>query len=327
MNVDRGAEGVSDVVLVGSGWAHHAADGLRGDPHARISALVARGSARSHALASRLGVPLFCSVDELPTPVASRAAVVAVDERTNPSIVRSLLERDYDVLCAHPVAPTADGVRDLFHLAERRRCIVGTDYTLVLARPALIARAAIVDVGPLIRVVIEHPGRLLPMALHLALCFAGPITRVCASRVLPDSLREPARRTPGAFPPSLMLEHASGVVSSLVGVPHAATSSAFRCTLSGVRARVDVALPSGGVSIVRADPRRGAREESLLDGTEAPEPFGALMQTMVRDFLAAAQSRSAPPCSLLDEVQVRAVWNAIPTSLRHRAWALAEASA
>lgn len=315
-----------NVVLVGSGWAHHAASVVQADPLVRLTALVARGSERSQGLAARLGVPLVRSVDELPPNAFPRIAVVAVDEQVTPAIARALLQRGCDVLCAHPVARSATEVQELSGLAAHHGRLIATDYTLGIVPGALLARDAMGDEdGPLLRLTIEHPGRLLPMALHLALFFAGPVRGVHASRQVPSGLQSHAKSSPGAFPPSLLLEHESGVISSLVSVTHARLEEAFRCTLSGARSRLDLELPRGAVWRVQVS-HGGQSSYGLLadgDSTQA-DPFGALMQTMVTSFLHAARTGVPAPCPLSEEVHVRAVWNAIPLALRTHARASVE---
>ena len=265
------------------------------------------------------------SVDELSLEDIPRVAVVAVNEEVTPIVARALLERGCDVLCAHPVARTAAMVNELAYLAAQRGRVIGTDYTMALAPGALIARDAVRESGPLLRVGIEHPGRLLPMALHLALFFGGPVTSVYASRALPPLLRESARRSPGAFSPSLLLEHESGVVSSLLGVPHASVAAAFRCTLSGAAGRVDVDLPHGDVRRVRQTRGGECIEERIFAAAPAvAEPFGELMKAMFHAFLSSARSGAESSCPLSQEAHVRAVWNAIPVALRTGARALVE---
>jgi predicted dehydrogenase len=315
-----------NVVLVGSGWARHAVPAVLADPSSRLVALVARGSARSQALASQAGIPLVRSVDELPADVAPHVAVVAVGEQVTPLVTRTLLGRGCDVLCAHPVAPSADEVRHLVDLATQHGRRIGTDYTLHLVPGAVLARKLMADGdGPLLRLVIEHPARLLPMALQLALFFAGPVRAVLASRRVPVGLEGNAKATPAAFSPSLLLEHDSGVVSSLSGVTHAPLVGAFRCTLSGARGRLDLELPQGTVSRVRLGRQGAMSAQVLTDGdVRQDDPFGALMQTMVASFLRASRSQTPVPCPLSEEVQVRAIWNAIPVALRSHARAFVE---
>jgi len=315
-----------NLVLVGSGWAHHAIAVAQEDPQIRLAAIVARGSERSLALAARCGVPLVHAVEEIPPEASPRVAVVAVDEQVTPAVARALLARGCHVLCAHPVARTASEVRELATAAAQHGRLIATDYTLPLAAGARVAREALAEEGPLLRVAVEHPGRLLPMALHLACFFAGPVLGVHASRVVPSSLQGQARASPGAFSPSLLLEHESGVISSLLGVPHAQTSEAFRCTLSGARGRLDVDLPGGEVRRVCLGSSGQSRTQVLHRGGADEDPFGGLMRSMTRAFLAAARSGASAPCPLSDEAEVRAIWNAIPVALRSRARATVDSS-
>lgn len=77
-------------------------------PRYRLAGIVARGSARSRALAAKLAVPLYTDVAQLPSNidiacVVVRSAIVGGD---GSSLARSLLSKGIHVLQEHPVHPT-----------------------------------------------------------------------------------------------------------------------------------------------------------------------------------------------------------------------------
>lgn len=305
-----------DVVIVGSGWARHAAIALASGNETRVTAIVARGSPRSMGLARSLRVPLVASVLELPAHVGADLAVVAVNEQQTPEIARLLLDRGAHVLCAHPVAGSVEEVATLCAHARARGLTVATDYTLALAPGVSLARHELLSRGPVHHVVIEHPGRLLPMAIHLARLFVGPPIALHALRAHPPGAHEAEKKAPAAYPPSLVARHASGALSVLVPIPHAAPHEAFRCTLSTPTGRYDLALPTGRL-VRTVIGRSGAHSETLLDERcQETDPFGALMQMMARDFARSVRDGAPPACPLSEEIDVRAVWNAIPHALR-----------
>lgn len=82
----------------------------------QLAGIVARGSARSRALAETYGVPLYSSVTELPDDIDAACVVVstAVGGGSGVELAKALLERGIHVLQEHPVHPT--------ELADCLRC-------------------------------------------------------------------------------------------------------------------------------------------------------------------------------------------------------------
>ena len=74
----------------------------------QLVGIVARGSARSAALAEQHGVPLYSSVDQLPGDVDVACVVVstAVGGGRGAELAQALLARGIHVLQDHPVHPT-----------------------------------------------------------------------------------------------------------------------------------------------------------------------------------------------------------------------------
>jgi thiazolinyl imide reductase len=112
------------VVVCGTtfGRVHLAALG-GSDPPWELAGILARGSARSVALAERYRVPLYPGVDDLPADidaacVAVRAGVVG---GRGSAIAAALLDRGVHVLQEHPVH--ADELADLLRTAHRRRVV------------------------------------------------------------------------------------------------------------------------------------------------------------------------------------------------------------
>lgn len=109
------------IVVCGTtfGRAHLAALARPGSPF-ELAGILARGSARSVALAERYGVPLYRDVDDLPAGtdaacVAVRAGVVG---GPGSAIAAALVDRGVHVLQEHPVH--ADELADLLRAARRR---------------------------------------------------------------------------------------------------------------------------------------------------------------------------------------------------------------
>ncbi len=242
-------------------------------------------------------------------------AVVAVDETHTPGLARSFIQRGWDVLCAHPVAKSATDVEELDVMARARGVLVGTDYTFVMVGAAQQARGIALARGPVLRMTIEHPGRLLPMALHLADLLAGPVTSVMASRLHPPELAEAVARCPAAFPPALLAEHASGCVTSIVSMPHAEPSIAFRCRMSLPSMRLDLDLPLGRL-VSTSIRRSGVHVATLAEGRPSEDPFGVLMRELVDAFVVACRERGAPPSPLSDDARVRRVWAVLGEAAR-----------
>lgn len=306
-------------IVIGSGWGANAARVLAADDRVSITALVGRGSERSAALASELGVPLLASVEDALGATSPDLAVVAVGEQQNEPLARLLLAADCHVLCAHPVASTAGAVRELATLARDRGVIVATDYSLRTCPEHRAALLALTDSGALLRVGIEFPGRGLPMALDLAASFAGPAKRVFATRAYPDALRERVAATPEAFAPTVIIEHAAGTVSQLFPIPHARASEAYRVLLSTEAARIDVRLPAGGATGLTTLRAGRVRESLLVSPAESTDPAAGYQDAIgrvVRDFVDAVSEGRLPVAPLEVEVVVRDIWAAVSASLR-----------
>lgn len=310
-----------NALVVGSGWAGHAARVFAARPDVGVRGVVARGSERSFALARALDVPIFASLTEAIQETQPSIAVVAVGDETNPALASQLLRAGAHVLCAHPVAPTAAHVADLARIAFERGRIVSADYSMRTTEAFAAARAATRELGDLLRVEITYPGRFLPMAIDLALAFAGHVDAVSAFGRYPDSLGERRAKAPAAFPPTIVLEHRLGAVTALTPSPHAVPIAALRVTASHAAGRIDVELPAGGARRVR-NLAGGAFEESILvppnATTDAKLAFAEAMHAMAHAFVDAVVTKAAPPCALEDEAEVRRVWSCIGRALRAR---------
>lgn len=311
-----------NALVVGSGWARHAAQAFGARADVRVRGVVGRGSARSFALARALGVPLFATLDEAIAETRPDLAVVAVGDDVNHVLASDLLRAGAHVLCAHPVAPHAADVEALASLARKQRLVVSTDYSF-RTTPALdAARAALPKLGQLLRTEITFPGRFLPIALDVAAGLAGSVETVSAFGRYPDELEARRNATPAAFPPTVILEHVAGSVTALTPCPHANPATAIRATTSSTHGRLEVELPCGGLRRVRVRAHGKVEDVSLVDPVEHAEPsiaFGSAMRALADAFVDAVVTGSEPPCPLEDEVVVREVWDAIPLSMRTRA--------
>lgn len=312
-----------NALVVGSGWARHAAEAFAARGGVRIGGVVGRGSPRSFTLARTVGSPLFTSLDDAIAETSPAIAVVAVGDTSNAQLARQLLEAGAHVLCAHPVAPDAEQVGALAELAEARRLVASTDYSLRATETFARARAALNGLGTLLRTEITFPGRFLPIALDLAVTIGGPVDALSAFGRYPEVLDERRAATPAAFPPTVVLEHAAGSVTALTPSPHAAPASAIRVTTSSTGGRLEIDLPCGGARRL-ALKKRGAFEESLLvapraDNAKPEAAFAEAMRALAHAFVDAVVSGGVAPCPLADEVAVRELWQAIPVATRARA--------
>lgn len=308
-----------NALVVGSGWARHAAQVFGSRADVRVAGVVARGSPRSFALARGLGVPFFTALDDAIAETSPAIAVVAVGDTTNLVVATRLLEAGVHVLCAHPVAPAAEEVGALAELAETRGLVASTDYSLRLTDGFRAARRALRELGPHLRAEITYPGRFLPMALDLAVAIGGAVETVSAFGRYPDVLDARRATRPAAFPPTIVLEHAAGSVTALTPSPHAAPPRAMRATTSSEGGRLEIELPCGGTRRLRLK-ARGSFEETLLVepviGAPAEDAFAEAMRALAHAFVDAVVTGSPPPCPLADEVAVRELWNAIPIAMR-----------
>ena len=305
--------------MVGSGWAQHSAHALAERPDVQLVGVVARGSTRSVEFARGLDVPLFGTLTEAIQTVGPDLGIVAVDDVQNVVLASELVRSRVHVLCAHPVAPDGDGVAVLAALAREHGVSVSTDYSLRTCSAFIAARAELPDMGDLLRAEVTFPGRLLPMALDLALAFGGQVANVASFGRYPDAMRSRRDANRAAFPPSIVLEHKGGCVTTMMPCPHAKPHSAFRITTSSTRGRLDVELPAGGCRRLRCG-AAGAWEEAVLAREEprggAAELFGSAMRSLAHAFVDAAVRATPVPCTLEDEEHVRRIWAAISRALR-----------
>ncbi|MBS2012567.1 MAG: Gfo/Idh/MocA family oxidoreductase [Deltaproteobacteria bacterium] len=306
-------------IVAGSGWGAHAAQVLARDPRVELVAVIGRGSDRTRGLAVDLGVPVIATVDEAVARSAPQLAVLAVGEDRNAALAETLVVAGCHVLCAHPVAPTAAEVKSLAALAQAKGVLVATDYSLRATAEHEAARASVAQLGALMRLAVQFPGRGLPMALELALGFGGRATRLLATRSYPPALADRVAATPEAFAPSVLVEHDSGAVSQLVPVTHARTSGAYRILLSAERGSVEARMPAGGARELRAL-REGRTSEKVLvapsAGEDPTEGYRAAIGHVVSGFVDAVVNGAEPVAPLEIEIAVRSAWAAIGASLR-----------
>jgi predicted dehydrogenase len=309
-------------LIVGSGWARHAAMTLAGRKDVEVVGVVGRGSSRTASLARELGAPAYESLSAAIAVRPPNVAVVAIDDTSNSHAVEQLLDAGADVLCAHPVARTAAEVQRLANLAAARGRIVSTDYTLRSCVETIAALEALASSGALMRLDIVYPGRLLAMALDLALLLGGASLAVSAFGGYPEEVSEQRARAPAAFPPTVVVEHVGGCVTTLVPCPHAETARAFSAIASCTGGRVEVHLPSGGARNVRIV-RSGYAEVTELvaaaaEGADAKGAavFGAAMRRLADAFIDAVIGQRQPPCSFEAEVAVRHAWQAVWRSVK-----------
>lgn len=310
-------------LVVGSGWGAHAARAFATDPRVRLAGLVGQGSDRTLLLGAELAVPVFADLRDAIRGVRPEIAAVAAAEAANAAMVRELLTSGCHVLCAHPVATDAERVSALAEIARRRGRIAVADYTLRLTPAYGAACAALDRCGTLLRTSIQAPGRALVMAIEVAMGFAGPVARVLAAGDYPPEVADRRRRQPPSFPPSLLLAHDSGCVTSITPVPHAAPATAHRITLSAEGGRIELALPAGEVRVVQSL-GRGLHRETVERPAAPPSPametFGAPMQALARRFVDAVLGGAPPHAPLEHEAEVRRVWAAAQAAGREEGW-------
>lgn len=306
-------------IAVGSGWGSHAARVFGEDARTQLLGIVGTGSRRTLALAEELGVPAFSSLDEAIADARPQIAAVSVAARLHPFAVRALLEANCHVLCSHPVATDPRQIRILRELSRARNRTVATDYTLSL-RPAYGAAAAALEKsGTLLRVAIRSPGRALIIAIELAVRLSGPVARVFAAGQYPQVLDGRRETSPDSFPPTVTLDHAGGVVSVVVPVPHATSEAAHRLEISAEHARIDLELPSGAASeiINRGGGRVDIRTLIAREIPQSPDQvFGRGMRDLVSRFIGSSISGTSPHCALDQEEHLITVWRAIRKSTR-----------
>ncbi|MDW9251219.1 oxidoreductase, NAD-binding Rossmann fold family protein [Burkholderia thailandensis] len=135
------------VVVAGSRFGQFYAAGLAASDAYRIAGILGQGSARTAALARRVGAPVFPEPGALPDDV--RIACVAVGGAARgaqgAALACRLLERGIDVLIEHPLLPAEwDAV---LRTAARsgRRCLLNSFY------PHLPAVARFIDIAQRLR--------------------------------------------------------------------------------------------------------------------------------------------------------------------------------
>lgn len=308
-------------IVIGSGWGAHSARALAKDPRVELRAIVGRGSERTTTLAAELGVSVHPSVEEAVAAEAPAFAVLAIGERAHRDVATSLLRAGAHVLCAHPVAPMSEDVLAIAEVARREGRVARTDYSFRI-RPELRALLPCEARGQSMRLAIEAPGRWLPIALDAAVAIAGPAASVFASSTYPEAIRARVERLPQAFPPAILIEHASGVVTSLVAFPHAWPAAPVRAAASFERGRAEAWLPCGGARWLACG-RAGAVEErelvtasaDLRDAAVHGRAMSALASAFVDCLLAGADALA----TLEEEAHLRGVWSAVWSSARRGA--------
>ena len=127
--------------------------------------------------------------------------------------------------------------------------------------------------------------------------------------------------SPGAFPPTFVLEHVGGCVSTIVPVPHAEPGALHRITVSTERARLDLGLPTGALCRTTYRGSGVVTRSVLVDSVQVTDPpslFGGLMADTVEKFIDAVADQRQPSCTFADEARVRDVWAALVTSSRSK---------
>ncbi len=307
-------------IVIGSGWGAHSARAFSRDGRVELRAIVGRGSERTRALANELSVALHRTIEEAIAAEAPALAVLAIGERAHRGPALALLRAGAHVLCAHPVAPTAEDVAAIAAAAHSEGRLARTDYSFRI-RPELHALLPSPERGQPMRITIEAPGRWLPIAIDTAIAVAGPAAAVLASSTYPNAMQARAERLPQAFPPSILVEHASGVVTSIVAFPHAWLGAPVRVGASFEQGRVEALLPAGGARWL-ACRRGGVMDERDLVSASAdprdPAVHGRAMGELATAFVDAVLGRGDPLATMEDEAHLRRVWSAVWSSARRR---------
>ncbi|MEV7612193.1 Gfo/Idh/MocA family oxidoreductase [Streptomyces sp. NPDC089799] len=190
-----------------------------------LAGILARGSARSVALAERYGVPLYDKVEQLPEDVDAACVVVsgAVGGGRGAELARALLERGVHVLQEHPVHPAelADCLRvarrtgvqyqvNTFypHLEPVRRFISAARRLVELRRPVFVDALCAVQVSyDLLDILAGIFDGLRPWELAPVTGQAGrPLVTVDGTVAgVPLTLRMENRMQPGDDSTSLLL--------------------------------------------------------------------------------------------------------------------------
>ncbi len=305
-------------LVIGSGWSRHAARCFAEDSRTSIVGIVGRGSDRTRRLATSMGTPVFFSLAEALGTVRPQIAALAVSEHAHFEMVKTLLESGCHVLCSHPVARDAAAVRALQSLARARGLLAATDYTLPLCPAFEAGGSPSARSGPPLRLAIRSPSADLIAGIDLAVRIAGPVQRVFASTRYPDSVER--RRAPQSdtFPPTALLDHAGGCVTTLVPISQASPSTAHRIEISGERERIDIELPAGNARRIALHRSGHVTNEELCAApatiTSSEELVGAAMRRLVERYLDAVDSSAALHAPLSDEYHLRVVWAALQRS-------------
>ncbi|MBN3735729.1 Gfo/Idh/MocA family oxidoreductase [Burkholderia sp. Tr-20390] len=118
------------VVVAGSRFGQFYAAGLAASSAYRVAGILGQGSARTAALAARVGAPVFDAPESLPEDV--RVACIAVGGAARGAdgagLACRLLERGIDVVIEHPLLP--DEWSRVLRTASRhgRRCLLNSFY-------------------------------------------------------------------------------------------------------------------------------------------------------------------------------------------------------
>ncbi|MXN77937.1 oxidoreductase [Burkholderia sp. 4701] len=141
------------VVVAGSRFGQFYAAGLAASGAYRVAGILGQGSARTAALARRVGAPVFTTPDALPDDV--RVACVAVGGAARGAqgvaLACRLLERGIDVVIEHPLLPAEWDTVLRTAARHGRRCLLNSFY------PHLPAVARFIEVAQQLRA----GGRLL----------------------------------------------------------------------------------------------------------------------------------------------------------------------
>jgi predicted dehydrogenase len=310
---------VMRALVVGSGWARHAAAVFAAHPGVRLVGVVGRGSSRTLELAARYGVPAYTSMETAIEEARPALAAVAAGEIVHPELVRRLLIAGCNVLCSHPVAREAKEVRELAALAAQRKRLLETDYSMRETPGFRVAQQILEAFGPPLRISARSPGRALVIALDLACALAGPVEAVCGSVRYPPAFEDRRRRAAEAFAPTALLEHSSGCVTTVTPVPHAESHAAHRLEISTAATRLDLELPAG--EVIKLVRRKGSVERSLLlaeaPARDADEAFGTPMRALVTGFVQRVLAGKTGGI-LNSEAHVREVWLALGRATREK---------
>lgn len=295
------------VLVVGSGWAGHAARVLAGGK--QLAGLVSRGSPRSLELARELAAPHFDDVARAVAATSARRAIVAAGETRHVALLGPLIAHGLDVMCAHPVAPSAEEVAALSALGQAHGVRLLTDYTMRRTPEIEALVAALPDDGPLLRLHVQSPGRWLPIALDLALLIGGPVRQVESAWGWPRGLTEQVRSSRAAFPPSLLLVHEAGVVTTWTPVTHMPTERPVRLVASMARAAWTIDLPDGGATRVAID--RAGAQESVRAAPTTARGSAPILMAWGRVALAFATGDYPGLATLDEEFERRRLWSRI----------------